>query len=71
MAASILLICYCQFWVEPRFSDVLCEDVVEKEERESEAAKSQVLTRREPEFSSKEKPGFSSEKSKFSSTKHP
>ena len=71
MAASILLICYRQFRVEPRFSDVLCEDVVEKEEREAEAAKSQVHTPRKSEFSSKEKPGFSSQKSKFSSTKHP
>jgi hypothetical protein len=39
MAASILLICYSQFRVEPRISDVLCEDVVEEEKREVEAAK--------------------------------
>ncbi len=60
MATSIFLVCYRQFRAESRISDVLCEDVVEKEKREVEAAKyCQVSPSRESEFSSKKNPWFS------------
>ena len=52
MAASFLLICYSQFRVEPRISDVLCEDVVEEEKREVETAKyCKFTSSRESKFS--------------------